>query len=245
MVVTGNVSCNGTLYNGSTITIKECETANIICNKNVSNVPLIGNTFNHSVKLSNERKVEFSLIIEIQHKCCDSPFKTITYKSQLIKNLQSDNFKCGSSLQNVKNYGTIELPIKSNCYCEEYRVYLRGDIYCRKSWYFGVTIDIYLCDLSRIICTKISHIRKVGITFYYIGYLSNERKSDSILRIDINHKCCGQRRGVNFYANTKILYPFESYLKCGKEWNIKIYDKIDLSETYCSSRDFNGPFGKK
>uniref|UniRef100_A0A0N4ZZT5 ZP domain-containing protein n=1 Tax=Parastrongyloides trichosuri TaxID=131310 RepID=A0A0N4ZZT5_PARTI len=113
MVVTGNLSCNGTLYNDSTIAIKECETANIICNKNVSNVPLVGNTFNHSVKLSNTRKVEFSLIIEIHHKCCDSPYKTMTYSKKLKKPLQSDKFKCGDSLQNVKNYGKIELPIKS------------------------------------------------------------------------------------------------------------------------------------
>uniref|UniRef100_A0A0N5A7G4 ZP domain-containing protein n=1 Tax=Parastrongyloides trichosuri TaxID=131310 RepID=A0A0N5A7G4_PARTI len=113
MVVTGNVSCNGTLYNGSTIAIKECETANIICNKNISNVPLIGNTFNYSVKLFNERKVEFYLIIEIRHKCCDSPYKTMTYSNDLKKPLQSYNFKCGNFSQNVKNYGTIELPIKS------------------------------------------------------------------------------------------------------------------------------------
>uniref|UniRef100_A0A0N5A7H1 ZP domain-containing protein n=1 Tax=Parastrongyloides trichosuri TaxID=131310 RepID=A0A0N5A7H1_PARTI len=111
MVVTGKVSCNKMPYNNSKIFIKECEESGIVC-KNVSDVPLIGNTFNHSTKLFNNRSVDFYLVIEIHHKCCNSPFKTMTYNNELRKPLQSGNFKCGDSSQNVKNYEKIELPIE-------------------------------------------------------------------------------------------------------------------------------------
>uniref|UniRef100_A0A0N4ZD49 Uncharacterized protein n=1 Tax=Parastrongyloides trichosuri TaxID=131310 RepID=A0A0N4ZD49_PARTI len=159
----------------------------------------------------------------------------------------------GELFCNGTRYNNSKIAIKEcdesgtacDCYCEEYKVYLTGNIYCRSNPYTRATIDIYLCSLPRLSCTKISHTNKVGLTLFYSGYLSNERKSDSTLRIDINHNCCGQIRGIKFYPNTKILYPFENYLKCGNEWNFKDLGQIELSDNHCSSKDFVGPFGKK
>uniref|UniRef100_A0A0N4ZJU8 CUB domain-containing protein n=1 Tax=Parastrongyloides trichosuri TaxID=131310 RepID=A0A0N4ZJU8_PARTI len=102
-----------------------------------------------------------------------------------------------------------------------------------------------LCDTSGTSCVTVKTITFSGIKFTFLETVKNERKSDSILRVDINHNCCAQSRGVKFYPNTETLYPFKDYLKCGNDVNTIHYDRIDLSKQYCSVRVFGGPFGKK
>uniref|UniRef100_A0A0N4ZD48 ZP domain-containing protein n=1 Tax=Parastrongyloides trichosuri TaxID=131310 RepID=A0A0N4ZD48_PARTI len=233
MVVTGRLFCNKTPYNDSKIFIKECEEAHIVC-KNVSDVPLIGNTFNHSAKLSNERKVHFSLIIEIYHKCCNTPFETIDYEKQFPINLQNYNFQCGS-LKNFKDYGKIDLPVGGTLV----------PLSCGRKSLSGTKVDIMLCNTYGAFCVTVETITLSNNELTYSKTITNKRKSDSILRIDVNHNCCGLIRNFGFFPNTKTLYAFENYLKCGNDANTKHFDnnKIDLSE--CSSRIHIGPFGKK
>uniref|UniRef100_A0A0N4ZZT4 Seminal fluid protein HACP030 n=1 Tax=Parastrongyloides trichosuri TaxID=131310 RepID=A0A0N4ZZT4_PARTI len=244
MVTKGSVFCNNRSYNGAKIVVKECDQSFASCKKKYS-VPLNGSRFDYKKVLTNTRIVDFSLYFYIYHKCCDSSYKTKSYNEEYSQLLQNDNFQCAPTFENVKDYGSINLPVGGNeCYCKNYNIDINAYLACGSRSISGTIVEVKLCHRLGLSCAIVEKVKLQGNKFSYSKKIKNVRKSDSILRIDINHNCCGLKWNVAFFPKMEIVYPFKNYLKCGNDVN-KYYENIDLLKTYCSSRSFKGPFGKK